>query len=231
MRVLDPRELCHDRLADRFGDLLSNYDTQRRLDTLIDEFLPVERLAGATVLDVGCGLGQFSERLQARGAKVTATDIGTRLLDLTRERVGCECVQADALDLATVFGEDRFDIVVSSECIEHTPDPREALRQMAKVLKPGGWLSLSTPNRIWQPVVHLATKLRLRPFDGYEHFLSWGQVRETLQNSGLILKRERGLHLFPFQLPLHRLSRWCDSRLQALRGGMINLCVLAEKAR
>ena len=31
MRVLDPRELCHDRLADRFGELLSNYDTQRRL--------------------------------------------------------------------------------------------------------------------------------------------------------------------------------------------------------
>ena len=117
MRVLDPRELCHDRLADRFGDLLSDYDTRRRLDTLVDEFLPAGRLAGATVLDVGCGLGQFSERLQARGAKVTATDIGTRLLDLTRERVGCECVQADALDLATVFGEDRFDIVLSSECI------------------------------------------------------------------------------------------------------------------
>ena len=231
MRVLDPRELCHDRLADRFGDLLSNYDTQRRLETLIDDFLPAERLTGATVLDVGCGLGQFSERLQARGATVTATDIGARLLDLTRERVGCETIRADALDLSGVFGENRFDLVVSSECIEHTPDPREAIRQMAKVLKPGGWLSLSTPNRTWQPVVHLATKLRLRPFDGYERFLSWGQVRETLQSSGMILKRERGLHLFPFQVPLNRLSRWCDGRLQSLRGGMINLCVLAEKAR
>ena len=41
MRVLDPRELCHDRLADRFGELLSNYDTQRRLETLVDEFLTV----------------------------------------------------------------------------------------------------------------------------------------------------------------------------------------------
>ena len=231
MRVLDPRELCHDRLADRFGELLSNYDTQRRLETLIDDFLPAERLAGATVLDVGCGLGQFSERLQSRGATVTATDIGVRLLDLTRERVGCECVQADALDLANVFGENRFDVVVSSECIEHTPDPALAIRQMAKVLKPGGLLSLSTPNRIWQPVVHLATQLRMRPFDGYERFLSWGQVRDTLASSSMVLKRERGLHLFPFQLPLHRVSRWCDRRLQVLRGGMINLCVLAEKAR
>ena len=78
-------------------------------------------------------------------------------------------------------------------------------------------------------IVRLATKLRLRPLDGYEHFLSWGQVHETLLGSGMILKRERGLHLFPFQLPLHRVSRWCDRRLQVLRGGMINLCVLAEK--
>ncbi len=231
MRVLDPRELCHDRLADRFGDLLSNYDTQRRLETLVDEFLSAERLAGASVLDVGCGLGQFSERLQAKGAVVIASDIGTRLLDLTRQRVGCECVQADALELANVFGVNRFDIVVSSECIEHTPDPKEALRQMALVLKPGGLLALSTPNRIWQPVVQLATKLKLRPFDGYERFLSWSQVHDTLKSSGMIVQRERGLHLFPFQLPLHRLSRWCDRQLQVLKGGMINLCILAEKAR
>lgn len=231
MRVLDPRELVHNRLADNFGELLSNYDTDRRLETLVDDFFPPEKLAGAKVLDVGCGLGMFSERLQKRGAIVTATDIGERLLEMTKARVGCECVQADALDLVGTFGENRYDCVVSSECIEHTPDPKQAIRQMAKVLKPGGWLALSTPNRTWQPVVHLATTLKLRPFDGYEKFLSWGEVRSTLASSGMILRREAGLHVFPFQLPLHRLSRWCDHRLQFLRGGMVNLCVLAEKAR
>jgi 2-polyprenyl-6-hydroxyphenyl methylase/3-demethylubiquinone-9 3-methyltransferase len=229
MRTLDSRELCHERLADKFADLLSSYDTLRRLETLVDEFLPPGRVSGADALDVGCGLGYFSERLQQAGARVTACDLGPRLLELTRQRVGCECVEADALDLESKFGRDRFDVIVSSECIEHTPDPRQALRQMAAVLKPGGLLAVSTPNRVWQPAVRVATHLGLRPFDGYEQFLSWRDVRGTLRGAGLEIVREQGLHLFPFQFRLHGLSRWCDRRLQALRGGMINLCFLAEK--
>jgi 2-polyprenyl-6-hydroxyphenyl methylase/3-demethylubiquinone-9 3-methyltransferase len=231
MRTVDPRELCHERLADRFADLLSSYDTLRRVETLVDEFLPSSRIDGADTLDVGCGLGYFSERLQQAGARVTACDLGPRLLELTRQRVGCECVEADALDLVTQFGRDRFDVVVSSECIEHTPDPRQALQQMATVLKPGGLLAVSTPNRVWQPAVQVATRLGLRPFDGYERFLTWGDVRSTLRGAGLDIIREQGLHLFPFQFRLHGLSRWCDRRLQVLRAGMINLCVLAEKPR
>lgn len=231
MRTVDPRELCHDRLADRFADLLSSYDTLRRVETLVDEFLPADRVNGADTLDVGCGLGYFSERLQQAGARVTACDLGPRLLEMTRERVGCECVEADALDLVSQFGRERFDVVVSSECIEHTPDPQKALQQMAAVLKPGGLLAVSTPNRVWQPVVQLATRMKLRPFDGYERFLSWNDARTTLRASGLDIVREQGLHLFPFQFRMHGLSRWCDQRLQMLRGGMINLCILAEKPR
>jgi hypothetical protein len=51
-----------------------------------------------------------------------------------------------------------------------------------------------------------------------------------MRSAGLEILRERGLHLFPFQLPVHGLSRWCDRNLQLLRGGMINLCVLGRKA-
>ena len=48
--------------------------------------------------------------------------------------------------LAGNFAPNQFDVVVSSECIEHTPDPAEAVRQMVLVLKPGGLLAISTPN-------------------------------------------------------------------------------------
>jgi len=229
MRVLTEPEFCHERLGEQFDRALSEYDTQCRVDVLVDQFLVPRLVPGAEVLDVGCGLGFFSERLQAAGARVTASDIGPGLLDRTRTRVGCECVQADALSLTEHFGKNRFDFVLSSECIEHTPDPRLALRQMASVLRPGGWLAVSTPNVLWYPAVALASWLRIRPFDGYENFLSWRSMRETLRNAGLRIEREMGLHLFPFQFGMHRLSRWCDRRLQRLRGAMINVCVLAHK--
>ena len=223
------QELTHERLGDRFADALSTYDTGRRLDVLVDEFLGSARIDGLHVLDVGCGLGFFTERLVQHGARVTACDIGPGLVERTKQRARCEAVVADALRLVDHFGANRFDAVVSSECIEHTPSPPDALKQMVAVVKPGGLIAVSTPNRLWQPVVRLASGLRLRPFDGFENFSTWHVIRQTFESEGADVIAERGLHLFPFQFGAHALSRWCDLHLQTARALMINLCVLARK--
>jgi 2-polyprenyl-3-methyl-5-hydroxy-6-metoxy-1,4-benzoquinol methylase len=214
-----------------FEQVIENapYDTQRRVRTLIDDFLPDSIVVGKAALDVGCGLGFFSERLVQRGAIVTACDIGPTLVERTRLRAGCQAVVSDAMCLTADFGRDRFDLVVSSECIEHTPDPAAAIVQMIEVLRPGGYLSLSTPNFLWSPVVKFATVIGARPYDGLEHFSSWRSMRRTIESAGALVVEERGLHLFPFQLPFHGLSRWCDRHLQMLRHTMINICVLARK--
>lgn len=229
MREISERELCHEKLGASFESALSVYDTQRRIKVLVDDFLSDESVAGKHVLEIGAGLGFFSERLKSRGARVLATDIGPGLLDRVRQRVGCETDVADALALESQFGRNRFDVVLSSECIEHTPSPEEALRQMARVLKPGGFLSVSTPNIVWYPVVAAATRLQLRPFDGLENFSSFGMIRRVLASEGVAVVREYGLHLFPFQLGMHRFSEWCDDHLQWLRRVMINVCVLGRK--
>jgi 2-polyprenyl-6-hydroxyphenyl methylase/3-demethylubiquinone-9 3-methyltransferase len=223
------RELAHERLGARFESALSSYDTRRRVEVLVDDFLEAEVLAGARVLDVGCGLGFFSQRLTERGARVTACDLGPGLVEETRRRAGCAALVADALELVACFGPGSFDVVVSSECIEHTPEPARALQQMVGVLRPGGLLSVSTPNLLWQPVVRLASRLRLRPFDGLENFSTRGSITRTLNDSGARVVRVEGLHLYPFQLGLHALSRWCDRHLQALGPLMINICMLARK--
>jgi 2-polyprenyl-3-methyl-5-hydroxy-6-metoxy-1,4-benzoquinol methylase len=230
-RLPSRQELVHESLGDAFEQALSQYDTRRRVETLIDEFLPDLAIVGKPVLDVGCGLGYFSERLVQRGAIVTACDLGPNLVERTRRRAGCLAVVADALQLVSQFGPDQFDVVVSSECIEHTPDPTAAVNQMLGVLRPGGYLSLSTPNIVWSPVVRLATAIGARPFDGYENFSSWRSLRSTIRQAGASIVQERGLHLFPFQIPLHVLSTWGDRHLQGLRPVMINICLLAQKLR
>jgi len=228
-RQLTPQELSHEAMGDAFGAALSLYDTETRVRVLVDEFLPDAAIDGKKALDVGCGLGFFSRRLVARGAHVVACDIGPRLVERTSRLAGCDGEVADALDLARRFGRSSFDVVVSSECIEHTPDPTRAVEQMLAVLRPGGYLSLSTPNLVWSPIVRGATSLGLRPFVGLEHFSSWSSIRSAVARGGATILEERGLHLFPFQLPLHGLSSWCDRRLQCLRAAMINICVLARK--
>jgi 2-polyprenyl-6-hydroxyphenyl methylase/3-demethylubiquinone-9 3-methyltransferase len=231
MRELTPEDYCHENLGERFQTALSEYDTLRRVETLVDEFLTDEMVAGAKALDVGCGYGYFSERLVQRGARVTACDIGPSLVEATVRRAGCSGHIADALALVEQFGGESFDIVLSSECIEHTPDPRRALEQMAALVRPGGWLAVSTPNILWYPVVRAASLVGARPFDGHENFSSFRSIRRVLEASNMEIVKEKGLHLWPFQIPLHSLSRRADATLQAARSLMINLCVLARKNR
>jgi 2-polyprenyl-3-methyl-5-hydroxy-6-metoxy-1,4-benzoquinol methylase len=230
MRAVSEKELSHDRMAEDQVPHISSYDTTRRVTVLIDEFLRNIDLVDKKVLDVGCGLGYFSQRLVQMGAQVTACDLGENLVNLTTNRTGCRGLVADALSLTDTFTEGEFDLVVSSECIEHTPNPMAAITEMTKVLKPGGFLSLSTPNILWQPVVRSASALNLRAFSGYENFSSWNSISKAMKQNGMTIIEKRGLHLWPFQLGLHRLSTWSDRYLQGLRFLMINICVLGQKS-
>lgn len=230
LRTIDSKELVYDRMGDRFETALSDYDTLRRVETLIDDFLPDELISDRQILDVGCGLGFFSKRLTERGGRVTATDIGPSLVEKAKRKAGCDGVVADACNLTGQFGEAAFDLVVSSECIEHTPSPEKALQEMAGVVRPGGYLAVSTPNVVWYPVVRAATLLKMRPFEGFENFSSWRGMTRTLTDAGMTIEKKQGLHLFPFQFGMHGLSRWCDNNLQFAKSCMLNICILAKKA-
>src|SRR5437867_11712254 len=95
-------------------------------------------LSGLSVLDVGCGTGWFSQRAASRGARVTSLDIGVRLLEKARRRCRTRPIAGDACRLP--LASNTFDLVISSECIEHTVDPTLALREIHRVTKPGGLL-------------------------------------------------------------------------------------------
>ena len=106
----------------------------------------------------------------------------------------------------------RFDVVLSSEAIEHTPDPRAVgARAVSPRASRAALLSLSMPNRLWQAPVRAASAIGLRPYDGYENFLWPQQLRAVLEQAGADIVEHRGIHLWPFQIkPLRGVSRWVD---------------------
>ncbi len=111
--------------------------------TLLEEELD---LAGACVLDAGCGVGGTSVALKKRGAVVTAIDRRNERLDALRaSSAGIEVREGDLASLP--FADDSFDAVVLQDVIEHVADPARVLTQLARVLRPGGTLYMSTPNR------------------------------------------------------------------------------------
>jgi 2-polyprenyl-3-methyl-5-hydroxy-6-metoxy-1,4-benzoquinol methylase len=221
------RELTHDRLTDRFDDLMDDYDLGRRTDLLVHRFLG-DSIRGKLVLDAGCGVGGLTRTLVAKGGRVIALDIGRQLAAETRARCGCEAVVGTLS--ATAFADGTFDIVLSSEAVEHTPDPRASVLELYRLVKPGGDLVLSMPNRLWQAPVRAASLVGLRPYDGYENFLWPRELRSVLENAGADIVEHRGIHLWPFQIkPLLGLSRWVDRWGVALMPLMINQCLHCRK--
>jgi 2-polyprenyl-3-methyl-5-hydroxy-6-metoxy-1,4-benzoquinol methylase len=219
----------YENIAADFDTLLNSYDTQRRVEVLFDELLTMD-LHGKKLLDLGCGTGWFSRRARERGAEVVSVDLGPGLLKQVLAKASVLPVAGNALALP--FASGTFDVVVSSEMIEHTTDPMQAVREMARVLKPGGPLALTCPNRAWLWLVNLATVLKLRPFQGYENFPRFDELAKMVRATGLTIAQHQGLHAWPFQVtPLHGASRRVDQRFGKSAWGrwMINQAILAWK--
>jgi SAM-dependent methyltransferase len=101
-------------------------------------------VAGKRVLDVACGAGFGLDMLRAAGASAIGMD-----LDYAPLRGGWRQVQADATRLP--LADASVDVIASFETIEHVPDARALVLELRRVLRPGGVLVLSTPNREFGP--------------------------------------------------------------------------------
>ncbi len=112
---------------------------------------------GSCVLDLGCGNGRHAFEAWRRGATVVALDASAADLVAARAVVGAMTeaaqlpgptpgglVNADALALP--FADAAFDRVIAAEVLEHIPDDHRAIRELARVLRPGGRLAVTVPS-------------------------------------------------------------------------------------
>ena len=100
------------------------------------------RWSGLHVVDIGAGTGTATRRLGAAGARVTAVDAAPEMLRVTRRRYLCCPVVGDALALPLRAGS--VDAAVLGFVLNHLARPGDALREAARVVRPGGWVLGST---------------------------------------------------------------------------------------
>ena len=103
---------------------------------------------GLDVLDCACGEGYGSRILAEAARSVHGVDIDAETVEHARKRYATEGLaftRASALELP--FDDDRFDAVVSFETLEHLAGHDELMSEFRRVLKPGGFLLMSSPDR------------------------------------------------------------------------------------
>jgi SAM-dependent methyltransferase len=108
-----------------------------------------ERVRGKTVLDAGCGDGYGTDMLAQTAARAVGVDRSADTIAVARRRYQRPNLSYHACDLErlTDLGE-QFDAVCNFQVIEHLVTPESFLEQVAQVLRPGGCLIVTTPNRL-----------------------------------------------------------------------------------
>ncbi|MFT4038093.1 MAG: methyltransferase domain-containing protein [Thermomicrobiales bacterium] len=110
-------------------------------------------VAGARVLDLGCGQGWFSRQLAMRGAQVTGVDmargqIAHALRHEEEQPLGIDYRHLDAREIADVWPAGAFDLITGCMVLQDTPHAGEILRAARQVLAPGGQIALSVPHPV-----------------------------------------------------------------------------------
>lgn len=211
-----------------------NYRTKRLW------FINHLRSVNGRVLDIGCNNGNLAFLLRKQGVSPEQLDyVG---IDIAEESI--ECAQSrnipgtffqvgSTLDIH--YPDESFDAITLVEVIEHMPEQSRAIREAARVLKPGGIILLSTPNAECQPwlfderVRFMACRILGRKLVEKDNLLTLSGLRQILLDSDLKLTEGPRYYWYrPYHIFKSRL--WWPPRLAAkgLHGAMKRCIALEE---
>ena len=144
--------------------------------------------AGARILDAGCGSGRNMVEL-ARFGSVTGIELSQTSVEIARSRGAGEVLAGSVLEMP--FADDSFDLAVSLDVIEHLDEDADALRELRRVVAPGGSLLVTVPAYEWlwsghDEINHHHRRYTRRSLQRVAEQAGWRQTRTTYFNSLLL---------------------------------------------
>ena len=171
-------------------------------------------LSGLRILDVGCGGGLMSEVLARLGAEVVGVDASPGNLAAARLHAQSQNVTVDyrlGEPAEVLSSEERFDVVLALEVVEHVSDVPAFLGTAAALLAPGGMLFVSTIDRTFKSflvaIIGAEYLIRVLPRGTHQWsmFVRPEELSSALAPSNLQLRDVRGMRYLPI---VHKAS-WC----------------------
>jgi SAM-dependent methyltransferase len=144
--------------------------------------------ARSRILDAGCGSGRNMVEL-ARHGTVTGVELSGTSVALARDRAAGEVIEGSVLEMD--LAADSFDLAVSLDVIEHLQDDLSALRELRRVVAPGGSLLVTVPAYQWlwsghDEINHHHRRYTRRSLLHVAEQAGWEPVRTTYFNSLLL---------------------------------------------
>ncbi len=165
----------------------------------------IGEIRGKLVLDFGSGAGRHAFWAVTQGAEVVAVDIAFTEIETVPEffsalvaedpRCGYGCaVQASGLELP--FAAGIFDIVIASEVFEHIPDDKGAMREIYRILRPGGMLCVTVPRFVPEALYWAVSSEYHNVPGGHIRIYRRSQVFSLASTAGLRIIASHHAHAF-----------------------------------
>ena len=163
----------------------------RQFDRDGEKYRPFE---GLKLLDIGCGAGLLCEPMTRLGADVTGIDPAAQNVAVARLHAEDADLEIDYREItveAIAASDERFDVVLAMEVVEHVNDVPAFVKAAASCLKPGGLLALSTLNRTMRSfalaIVGAEYVLRWLPVGthDWEKFVTPAELEQAVTSAGL----------------------------------------------
>jgi 2-polyprenyl-6-hydroxyphenyl methylase/3-demethylubiquinone-9 3-methyltransferase len=161
-------------------------------------------IPGKAVLDVGCGGGFLAEEFSKDGFVVSGIDPSPRSIAAARKHAsanGLDIRYEAARGEALPFSDGSFDVVACCDVLEHVDDVAGVVREVSRVLKPGGVFFFDTVNRTWLSKIALIkiwqdwslTRCCRENAHVWEKFIRPAELIAIMRESGLISREMRGI--------------------------------------
>jgi SAM-dependent methyltransferase len=133
----DPVGLGYDKYVDDFDNITATFEKRWRV---VERHLSNE----GRVLDIGCAHGFLLNYLRQRGYQTYGVEVSHAAASYARNKLGLNVLMKPLREAA--FQDDFFDVIAIWDLVEHFTDPSAELREMHRILKPGGVLAIITPD-------------------------------------------------------------------------------------
>jgi len=194
-----------DEVQKHFDEIAPSYDYWKRKNwyyyDAVKKIYKSSIPAGSRVLEIGCGTGEILAEL--RPSLGIGVDVSGEMIKRAQEKYAnfknLTFFQSTAADFRT---EEKFDYIILADVIEHLDDVRMSVRNIAKLASDSTKVIVSMANPLWEPILDLAEKLKLKMPEGPHERISIKELIEICRDSGLSL-RQMSYHLpFPKYIPV-----------------------------
>jgi 2-polyprenyl-3-methyl-5-hydroxy-6-metoxy-1,4-benzoquinol methylase len=169
----------YEELWERLPDPVHPPDLNLRLGFLLGEATREDR-----ALDLGCGDGTFTAQLATAAAEVVGADVAEAALRRASAQHPSLEFRLVPIDGPLPFDDNAFDLVWSSEVIEHVADTARWLSEVRRVLAPRGRLLLTTPNHARAAIAVRGVERYSEPLGDHLHLYTRRSLTELLHEFG-----------------------------------------------